>query len=260
MILEEIVIKTKERVENRKFEVSYRELEKQVKFCDNPFTFEKALQNDNLSFICEIKKASPSAGLIDEEFNYIEIAGEYEKSGADAVSVLTEPDYFLGKLDYLSDVKRKIKIPVLQKDFVIDEYQIYQARAFNADAILIICAILDSIEIAKFLRISESLGMSALVETHEINEIETALDCNAKIIGVNNRNLRTMKTDLNKTFELRKYFPENKIFVSESGIKTQTDIKMLSEAGVDAVLIGEALMGNKDKNNLLESMRGGLCR
>lgn len=259
MILDEIVKKTAARVEDCKRQMPLSEIKKRAKISFNPFCFEKALRQKGMSFICEIKKASPSAGILDDEFDYIKIADEYEKSKAAALSVLTEPDYFMGNLNILSEIKNRVKIPVLQKDFIIDEYQIYQAGFYNADAVLIICSILSSEKVRKFLEISESLGMSALVETHEISEIETAISCGAKIIGVNNRNLKTMKTDLATTFNLRKYVPGEIVFVSESGIKTQTDIKMLFESGVDAALIGEVLMKNSNKENLLESLRGGIC-
>jgi len=256
MILDEIVKNTKTRVENFKKEKNINEIMLEAIRSMTPFSFENALKSKAVSFICEVKKASPSAGIIDREFSYLEIAKEYERSGASALSVLTEPDYFLGDLKFLSEIKEVTNIPVLQKDFIIDEYQIYQARTYNADAILIICSILEPEQVSRFIKISEELGISALVETHDEEEINIALNCGAKIIGVNNRNLKTMKTDLNTSFSLRAKVPGDIIFVSESGIKTPEDIRRLSEINVSAVLVGEALMKNTNKQAALERLRG----
>jgi len=256
MILNEIVKKTKVRVENFKKEKNINEIMLEAIRPLTPFSFENALKSKAVSFICEVKKASPSAGIIDREFSYLEIAKEYERSGASALSVLTEPDYFLGDLKFLSEIKEVTNIPVLQKDFIIDEYQIYQARTYNADAILIICSILSPLQVSRFIKIAEELGISALVETHDEEEINIALNSGAKIIGVNNRNLKTMQTDLNTTFSLRGKVPGDLIFVSESGIKTPEDIRRLSEINVSAVLVGEALMKNTNKQAALERLRG----
>ncbi len=256
MILDEIVKKTRTRVEKYKSEKSIELIKLEAKKSSNPFSFESALKNKGISFICEVKKASPSVGIIDKDFPYLKIANEYEKSGASALSVLTEPDYFSGDLKFLSGIRNSVGIPVLQKDFIIDEYQIYQARVHYADALLIICSILNPEQIVHFIKIAEELGMSALVETHDEEEINVAIKCGAKIIGVNNRDLKTMNTDLNTTFSLRGKVPEDIIFVSESGIKTPEDIRRLSDIHVDAVLIGETLMKSKNKQAVLESLRG----
>jgi len=224
--------------------------------------FEKALKKDNrnkkMNFICEVKKASPSLGVICEDFNYIKIAGEYALAGADAISVLTEPFYFQGNDKYLAEIAETVKTPVLRKDFVIDEYMIYEAKFLNASAVLLICAILDDKRLAEYIRIAEKLGLAALVETHDETEVKRALDCGAKIIGVNNRNLKTFEVDIKTSERLRKYVPFDgeKIFVSESGIKTRDDVKRLEEIGADAVLIGETLMRSADKTAEINRLRG----
>ena len=210
-----------------------------------PFAFENALKSDGISFICEVKRASPSKGIISQDFPYLQIARDYESSGAACLSVLTEPDYFLGSDEYLTQIKQAVSIPVLRKDFTIDEYQIYQARAIGADATLLICAILEEAQIREYINIADSLGMSCLVEAHDEKEVETALRAGARIIGVNNRDLRTFEVDLQNSVRLKKLVPDDILFVSESGISTRADVKLLEENGVDAVLIGETLMSKK---------------
>ena len=227
MILDEIVAKTKIRITERKKEKSLdtvieEALQKEV---DNIFPFEKALKNEDIAFICEVKKASPSKGIISEDFPYLDIAKEYEEAGADAISVLTEPFYFEGKDIFLEEIAKKVKIPVLRKDFVIDEYMIYEAKALGASAVLLICSILEEDILLKYIKLANSLGISALVEAHDESEIKRAISCGARIIGVNNRNLKNFTVDINNSANLRKFVPEEIIFISESGIKTLEDIK-----------------------------------
>lgn len=254
MILDDIVISTKKRAEKSKRNLPLSNM--QIVKNANPFAFEKSLNNDKLNFICEIKKASPSKGIIDEVFPYMKIAKEYEKAGADAISVLTETDFFMGNTKYLKDIRQIVSIPILQKDFIIDEYQIYEASLIGADAILLICSLLNLEQLKKFIKIANSCGISSLVETHNDNEILMALNAGAKIIGINNRNLKTFEVDLQNTIRLRKLVPEDILFVSESGIKSSEDIKMLSNAKVNAVLIGETLMKSNDKIRALNNLRG----
>jgi len=218
--------------------------------------FEKALTENKMNFICEVKKASPSVGIICENFDYIKIAEEYELAGAAAISVLTEPFYFQGSDKYLSDIALNVKLPLLRKDFIIDEYMIYESKLLNASAVLLICAILDDKQIEQYIKTAEKLDLAALVETHDETEVKRALDCGAKIIGVNNRNLKTFEVDIKISERLKKYVPDDKIFVSESGIKTRDDVKRLEEIGVNAVLIGEALMRSRNKKSELKRLRG----
>ena len=196
-----------------------------------------------------MKKASPSKGLIAPDFPYLQIAGEYEKAGAAAVSVLTEPDFFMGSDRYLQEIAAKIHIPVLRKDFTVDEYMIYEARLLGASAVLLICSLLREEELKRYLRLADSLGMSALVE---------ALECGARIIGVNNRDLKTFQVDISNSVRLRELVPKEILFVSESGMKTAEDIRILEENGTNAVLIGETLMRSPDKRRELERLRGRL--
>jgi indole-3-glycerol phosphate synthase len=218
--------------------------------------FESSLSNKDLSFVCEVKKASPSKGLISPDFNYMQIAKDYEAGGAAAISVLTEPDFFLGKNDYLSQIKREAKIPVLRKDFIIDERQIYETKDIGADALLLICAILDFSQLKSFLELASSLELCCLVEAHDEKEIESALKAGAKIIGVNNRNLKTFEVDFSNAMRLRKLVPNDRIFVSESGIKTKEHIEMLRACGVNAVLIGETLMRSGNILKDLKDLKG----
>lgn len=220
------------------------------------FAFEKALKSHEISFICEVKKASPSKGIIAEDFPYLQIASEYEKAGAQAISVLTEPEYFKGSNVYLTEISSNVTIPVLRKDFTVDEYQIYEAKVIGADAVLLICAILDTDTIRKYIRICDQLGLSALVEAHTEEEVQSALDAGARIIGVNNRNLKTFEVDLQTCIRLRKLVPCEIPYVAESGISTPDDIRRLTEAGVDAVLIGESLMRSNEKKEMLARFKG----
>ena len=221
-----------------------------------PFAFEAALKKPGLSFICEIKKASPSKGIISEEFPYLEIAREYERAGADAISCLTEPKWFLGSDQIFWDVRETVSVPMIRKDFTVDTYQIYQAKAMGADAVLLICAILSEEEIRRSLALCDELGLSALVEAHDAAELQAAVRAGARIIGVNNRNLKDFSVDTNNSRRLRALAPEGVLFVSESGIQSADEVRALRESGVDAVLIGESLMRAADKKAMLEHLRG----
>ena len=211
------------------------------------FEFEKALKKQDISFICECKKASPSKGLI---------AKEYENAGADCISVLTEPTRFLGSDVYLKEIASAVSIPCLRKDFTVDEYMIYEARLLGAKAVLLICSILNEKEIAEYIKICDSLGISALVEAHNESEIKMALNAGARIIGVNNRNLKDFTVDTDNSRRMRELVPKDIIFVSESGVKSSEDVALLREIGADAVLIGESLMRSEDKKEKLNELRG----
>ncbi len=219
------------------------------------FEFEKALKKEGMSFICECKKASPSKGIIAEDFPYLEIAAEYEKAGADCISVLTEPSRFLGSNGYLKEIAQNVSVPCIRKDFTVDGYMIYQAKVLGAKAVLLICSILTQQQIAEYIKICDSLGMSALVEAHDESEIQTALNAGARIIGVNNRNLKDFSVDTENSRRMRALVPEDVVFVSESGVKDEEDIARLNETGVDAVLIGETLMRAKDKQAMMQKLR-----
>ena len=221
-----------------------------------PFAFEAAIKKQGLSFICEIKKASPSKGIISETFPYLEIAREYERAGADAISCLTEPKWFLGSDQIFREVRETVSTPMIRKDFTVDAYQIYQAKAMGADAVLLICAILSEEEICRSLALCDELGLSALVEAHDAAEMQMAVRAGARLIGVNNRNLKDFSVDTNNSRRLRALAPEGVLFVSESGIQTPEDVRTLRESGVDAVLIGESLMRAADKKTMLEQLRG----
>lgn len=221
------------------------------------FEFERALKGDTLSFICEIKKASPSKGIIAEDFPYLEIAKEYENAGASCISCLTEPKWFLGSDKYLKEVAEAVSIPVIRKDFTVNEYQIYEAKILGAKAVLLICAILDTDTIKKYIEIADSLGISALVEAHNEAEVKSALTAGARIIGVNNRNLKDFSVDVNNSAKYRKMIPDDIVFVSESGIKTHEDVQVLIENGTNAFLIGETLMRSSDKKQKIKELLYG---
>jgi indole-3-glycerol phosphate synthase len=221
--------------------------------------FEKALAAPGLSFICEVKKASPSKGIIAESFPYLEIAKEYEAAGASAISVLTEPEYFMGSNRYLQEISAEINIPVLRKDFVIDSYQIYEAKLLGAQAVLLIAALLDAMALAAYIKTASELGLSVLVEIHSEAEAEQALETGAKIIGINNRDLKTFKVDIGVTARLKKRIPSGIITVAESGIKSADDARAMKEIGVDAVLIGESLMRSADKKQFLAELKAAAC-
>lgn len=220
------------------------------------FAFAEALKTDDIAFICECKKASPSKGLIAPDFPYVQIAQEYEAAGADCISVLTEPQYFLGSDHYLAEIAAAVKLPCLRKDFTVDPYMIYEAKLLGAQAVLLICAILDEGQLREYHEIAASLGLSALVEAHDAREIETALQIGAKIIGVNNRDLRDFTVDPNRAAGFRSMVPAETLFVVESGMKTPADIQCARAAGANAVLIGETLMRAADKKQMLAYLKG----
>ena len=218
-------------------------------------SFYNSIASKGMSFICEVKKASPSKGIIDHEFNYKKIALDYEAAGADAISCLTEPKWFMGSDDIFREIRSEADLPMLRKDFVVDEYQLYQAKVMGADCILLICAILDTETIRKYLNICEELGLDALVETHDEEEIKSALNAGAEIIGVNNRNLKDFSVSLDNSSNLRKFIPEGCLYVAESGIRVPGDVAGLRAAGADAVLVGEAMMRAENKTAFLKAMR-----
>lgn len=258
MILEEIAARTVQRVAEEKAAVPLSEMKKRAEAMDanTGFPFRKALSGDEISFICEVKRASPSKGLIAPDFPYLDIARDYERAGASAISCLTEPFWFKGRDEYLAEISNAVKIPVLRKDFTVDEYMIYQAKTLGASAVLLICSILSKEQLSEYLGIAHSLGLSALVEAHDEDEVRTALSVGAGIIGVNNRDLRTFTVDINNSARLRKLVPPEILFVSESGIKTAADIEALRSNGTNAVLIGETLMRSPDKKAALDELRG----
>ncbi len=256
-ILEEIAEHAKKRVEASKKHKGLEDLKKEA--LDLPkggFEFEKALVKNDIAFICECKKASPSKGVIAEEFDYKQIALDYEKAGADCISVLTEPKWFLGSDDYLKEITNTVNIPVIRKDFVVDEYMIYEAKILGAKAVLLICSILSERQLRDYILICNRLGISALVEAHDDREIKQAIHAGARLIGVNNRNLKDFSVDTGNSVRLRNLIPGDILFVSESGIKKSDDIKALREAGVDAVLVGETLMRAPDKTKKLRELKG----
>ena len=251
-ILEEIASYAKLRVAEAKKQISTEEMAKKaLGMPKGDLTFEKALSKPGLSFICECKKASPSKGIIAEDFPYLDIAKEYETAGADAISVLTEPKWFLGKNEYLKEISVEVDIPIIRKDFTVDEYMIYEAKVLGASAVLLIVSILSAEQIKKYIGICDELGLSALVECHDAAEIETAVSCGARIIGVNNRNLKDFSVDIELSKRLRDTVPDGITFVSESGVKGPDDIKLVKATGANAVLIGEALMRATDKREML---------
>ncbi|WOO37211.1 indole-3-glycerol phosphate synthase TrpC [Anaerocolumna sp. AGMB13020] len=260
MILDNIVAATRIRVEKDMERVSFEAMQKKARMLstDTGFPFEAALRTEGITFICEVKKASPSKGVIAEEFPYVSIAKEYEKAGAGCISVLTEPDFFLGSDAYLTEIREEVSIPLLRKDFIVDAYQLYQAKTLGADAVLLICAILSQKELEEYLNLSHELGLSALVEAHDEEEVFRAVKARAGIIGVNNRDLKTFEVDIRTSERLRKLVPENILFVAESGIKTPDDIRVLKEAGVNGVLIGETFMKSNDKKAALAELRGDI--
>lgn len=221
------------------------------------FPFKKALSEEGMSIIAEVKKASPSKGLIAEDFDYIAIAKDYEQAGASAISVLTEPFFFMGSDDYLSEIAQNVSIPILRKDFVVDEYMIWEAKLLGASAILLIVSVLDIVQLKKYLDLAHYLGLSAIVEVHDGDEIRKAMIVGAEIIGVNNRNLKDFTVDIENSINLRRCVSGDVIFISESGIKTKEDISKLNENNVDAVLIGETLMKSNDKMSMISELKNG---
>lgn len=258
-ILDELAAYAKERVAKAKATVPAATLRAEaLALPKGNFAFEKALRTPDIAFICECKKASPSKGLIAPDFPYLAIAEAYEAAGADAVSVLTEPKWFLGSDDYLREIAARVSIPCLRKDFTVDEYMIYEAKVLGASAVLLICSILSASQIKEYIGICDTLGLSALVEAHDETEIQTALDAGARIVGVNNRNLKDFTVDTGNSARLRALLPSDVLFVSESGVKSAADVDALRDIGADAVLIGETLMRAPDKKQKLAELKGML--
>ena len=256
-ILDKLAEHAKERVAEAKKDISLSEICRlAMSMPKGGFEFENALRSDDISFICECKKASPSKGLIAEDFPYLQIAKDYEAAGADCISVLTEPKWFLGSNDYLKEIAAGVSIPCLRKDFTVDEYMIYEAKTSGASAVLLIVSILSETQLREYIKICDELGLSALVEIHDETEAFTAINAGARIIGVNNRNLKDFSVDTENSRRLRNLIPRDIIFVSESGVKTAADVQALREIGADAVLVGETLMKAENKCDKLKELRG----
>lgn len=248
-VLDRLADHARERVAAAKKQKSLAQIrEEALAMPAGDFAFERALKTEGLSFICECKKASPSKGLIAPDFPYMQIATVYEDAGADAISVLTEPSEFLGSDQYLAEIAARVKIPCLRKDFTIDEYMIYEAKLLGASAVLLICSLLDERQIKEYLAVCDKLGLSALVEAHDGDEVQMALNAGARIIGVNNRNLKDFSVDIHNSASLRELVPKDVAFVAESGIKDVADVKAAVAMGASAVLVGEALMRAEDKS------------
>ena len=256
-ILDELAAYARLRVAEAKKQIPLEEIKRTaLSSPKGDFAFETALKKPGISFICECKKASPSKGLISPDFPYLQIAKEYQAAGADCISVLTEPKWFLGKNEYLKEIAAAVSIPCLRKDFVVDEYMIYEAKVLGASAVLLICSILSEAKLKEYLQICYELGLSALVEAHDEEEVQTAVQAGVRIIGVNNRNLKDFSVDTDNSRRLRSYIPREVLFVAESGVQGPGDVERLREIGADAVLIGEALMRAKDKKAKLSELRG----
>ncbi len=256
-ILDEIAAYTRLRIDKKKEEVPLDVMIGEAySLPKGGFEFERALKTDDVAFICECKKASPSKGIIAGDFPYLDIARQYEAAGADAISVLTEPKWFLGSDEYLRKITQAVSIPVLRKDFTVDEYMIYEAKCLGASAVLLICAILPEDEISEYIKICDELGLSALVEAHNEEEVGSAIRAGARVIGVNNRDLRDFSVNTDTSIRLRQMIPEDIVFVSESGIRDEKDVERVRISGADAVLVGEALMRADDKKAALSKLRG----
>lgn len=259
MILDDIVEKRKKQLEREKQKHSFEKIRELAVNAENPCKdFYAALKGGNLSVISEVKKASPSKSVIKEDFHPVETAIAYEKAGADAISCLTEEHYFQGNNEYLASIRKNVSIPILRKDFIIDEYQIYEARVIGADAVLLIAAILDTDTMLRFKNTAENLGMNCLFEAHNKEELDSILKCSPKIIGINNRNLKTFEVSLDNTAKLSRYVPDECVLVSESGIASHEDMKKVRESGADAVLIGETLMRSGNIADTMKMLRKGL--
>lgn len=255
-ILDKIVAATRLRVEKAKAGLGEDALREQARGVHRGFGFERALAGPEMAFICEVKKASPSKGVIAGQFPYVDIAKAYEEAGAAAISVLTEPEFFLGDTRYLTEIRQAVAIPLLRKDFLIDAYQIHEAAAIGADAVLLICAILTPERLAAFIRLADGYGLSSLVEAHDEGELRMALDAGARVVGVNNRNLKDFSVDFENSLRLRALAPPAVRFVAESGVTGPADVARLRAGGVDAVLVGETLMRAGDKRAALAALRG----
>lgn len=269
-ILQEIADKTKERIAEREKEKAFADIRREAEIMAKEkagvtgknmglspaeYSFNQALRKEKINFICEVKKASPSKGLIAPDFPYLQIAKDYEKAGAAAISCLTEPFWFMGSDEYVKEITKEVSIPVIRKDFTVNEYMIAEAKLMGASAVLLICAILSKQQLSEYQAMAHELGLSALVETHDESEVEMALSANAQIIGVNNRNLKDFTVDINNSVKYRSLVPSEITFVSESGMKTAEDIAVLCNNGTNAVLIGETLMRAEDKGAKLNELR-----
>lgn len=255
-ILDKLAASAKARCEAAKGKIPPEEIRRLAENTPKgDFGFEKALKKPGMSFICECKRASPSKGLIAPEFPYLDIARDYETAGADCISVLTEPEWFLGSDKYLEEIAHTVGIPCLRKDFTVDEYMIYEAKLLGASAVLLICSILDAEQLKEYIGVADSLGLSSLVEAHDEREIAAAVGAGARVIGVNNRNLKDFTVDTGNSGKLRSIVPDDIVFVSESGVSDAADVKRLYDAHVDAVLIGEALMRASDRKAKLAELR-----
>jgi indole-3-glycerol phosphate synthase len=260
-ILNEIVSTKKKRLQDTKIRVPIKDLRTKIADSEKPREFETAIKlstDKKIKLIAEIKQASPSGGIIRKNFDHISIARIYEEKAVHAVSVLTEEDFFKGSLTFLSDVKKVLTKPVLRKDFIFDEYQIYESRANNADAILLIAAILEKNQASEYIHLAKELGLSVLFEIHNLKELEMALFVNSTIIGINNRDLKTLKIDIRTTFSIKREIPPDKSVVSESGIKTREDVKKLEDARIDAMLIGTSFMESEDIGKKIDELMGRL--
>lgn len=255
-ILENIIEKKKERLRHVKSKTSLSEIREMISDLESTRDFKKAIKREEkIRLIAEIKKASPSKGIIRADFDPVEIASIYEEKAVDAISIITEEDFFSGNLDYIKIVKNKVTRPVLRKDFIFDDYQIYESRAFGADAILLIGAVLDRVQAQEYLHMARELGLAVLFEVHDYYDLEKALRIDADIIGINNRDLKTLKVDINTTFLLKKEIPADRLTVSESGIKSREDVLRLDLAGIDAMLVGTTLMESEDIGKKIEELR-----
>ena len=256
-ILDELAAHARERVAEAKNNISISEIRRlALSMPKGELSFEKALRKPDISFICECKKASPSKGLISVDFPYLQIAKEYEAAGADCISVLTEPKWFLGSNEYLREIAASVSIPCLRKDFTVDEYMIYEAKVLGASAVLLIVSILSETQLREYIKICDELDLSALVEIHDEKEALTAINAGARLIGVNNRNLKDFSVDTENSRRLRRLIPRDILFVSESGVKSAADVQALREIGADAVLVGETLMKAENKCDKLKELRG----
>ena len=257
-ILDTIADYARERVIQSKKNIPFEEIRRQAESTpsSNKKTLEQALSGDDIGFICECKKASPSKGLIAPDFPYLDIAKDYEAAGAAAISVLTQPKWFLGANEYLKEIAANVAIPCLRKDFTVDEYMIYEAKTLGASAVLLICSILEEAVVKDWICLCDDLGLSALVEAHDEAEVEAAARAGARIIGVNNRNLKDFSVDIHNSGRLKKLVPDNILFVAESGIKTAQDVQALREDKVNGILIGETLMRADNKKAMLDELRG----
>ncbi|MGI6579798.1 MAG: indole-3-glycerol phosphate synthase TrpC [Saccharofermentanales bacterium] len=256
-ILDQLADHARKRVDEAKRKVSLEKIKQEaLSLPQGSFAFENALRKSDISFICECKKASPSKGLIAADFPYVQIAKEYETAGADCISVLTEPKWFLGSDEYLREIAEAVSIPCLRKDFTVDEYLIYEAKVLGASAVLLICSILTEEQLKDYISICDELGLSALVEAHNESEVGTAIKSGARMIGINNRNLKDFSVDTDNSARLRRLIPQEVLFVAESGVNNADDVAKLREIGADAVLIGEALMRSADKKAKLAELRG----